>query len=543
MMKLNVATVFMKLKKPVLNHYYFLTPLLLFLSFPFSDYFPLFPLFAHFAFIPLFYKMRGNGFRKNLILSFITGIFIFLFLNSWMRKFGAGASGGEAVILLALIPALSAQFALKFALTEKLASYNERFRLIIFPGVWLFFDYISNLGFIAFPWNFLGYSQYPLATYIQTASIAGVYAVTFAVLFSNIVFTDLMIKRSILANLKSKVLLIAVLKKIRPVIILNCVIILFGIVRLNMTQDNISPKKMKFAIVQNCQNPWDNWIQYRYQYLNDHLNFSQRMIDENPDTDMIVWSESATLEPVSYQLRHGQHSKFVQMISDYARQQGKYILTGEIGKERPSVGKAEWYNSACLISPDGNLAGYHYKTHLAPVGEWFPYAKWFPSFQEYLYSMGSSDFTPGKSMTIMKAGNYSFFTAICYESIFSEINRKFPEAGADFVIVITNDGWSDSYQGHYQHFSSSVFRAVETGLWYVRAGNSGKSALINPEGRITAEMPILKRGSFAASADFSENRKTFYSKFGDSLLFLYFFVCIMLLIFLLIKTKLAERGR
>lgn len=542
-MKFEVAAVFMKLKKIALNHYYFLTPLLLFLSFPFSDYFPLFPLFAHFAFIPLFYKMRGNGFRKNLILSFSTGVFIFLFLNSWMRKFGAGASGGESVILLALIPALSAQFALKCALTEKLASYNERFRLIIFPGVWLFFDFISNFGFIAFPWNFLGYSQYPLVSYIQTASIAGVYAVTFAVLFSNIVFTDLMIKRTMFSNLKSKVLIISVLKKIRPVIVLNCVIILFGIVRLNMPQENTSPKKMKFAIVQNCQNPWDNWIRYRYQYLNDHLNFSQRIIDENPDTDMIVWSESATLEPISYQLRHGQHSKFVQMISDYARQQSKYILTGEIGKERPSVGKTEWYNSACLISPDGTLAGYHYKTHLAPVGEWFPYAKWFPSFQEYLYSMGSSDFTPGKSMTIMKAGNYSFFTAICYESIFSGINRRFPEAGADFVIVITNDGWSDSYQGHYQHFSSSVFRAVETGLWYVRAGNSGKSALINPEGRITAEMPILKRGSFAASADFSENRKTFYSKFGDSLLFLYFFVCIMLLIFSLIKTKLAERGR
>jgi len=88
-----------------------------------------------------------------------------------------------------------------------------------------------------------------------------------------------------------------------------------------------------------------------------------------------------------------------------------------------------------------------------------------------------------------------------------------------------------------------VFRAVETGIWYVRAGNSGKSALINPEGKITAEMPILKRGSFAAAADFSENRKTLYSKFGDSFLFLYFFACIMLLIFSLIKTKLAERGR
>ncbi|HOF34265.1 MAG TPA: apolipoprotein N-acyltransferase [Spirochaetota bacterium] len=543
MMKLKVATVLMKFKKIVLNHYYFLTPFLLFLSFPFSENFPLFPLFAHFAFIPLFSKMRGNGFRKNLIICFSTGVISFLLLNSWMRKFGAGASGGEAVILLALIPALSAQFALKCAITEKLASYNERFRLIIFPGVWLFFDFISNLGFIAFPWNFLGYSQYPLTSYIQTASIGGVYAVTFAVLFSNIIFTDLMLKRSMLSSLKSKDILISILKKIRPVIVLNCVIILFGIVRLNLPKEEASQKKMKFAIVQNCQNPWDNWIKYRYQYLNDHLNFSQRVIEENPDTDMIVWSESATLEPVSYQLRNGQHSKFVQMISDYARQQSKYILTGEIGKERPSVGETEWYNSACLIAPDGTLAGYHYKTHLAPVGEWFPYAKWFPSFQEYLYSMGSSDFTPGKSMKIFKAGDYSFFTAICYESIFAGINRKFPLEGADFAVVITNDGWSDSYQGHYQHFSSSVFRAVETGLWYVRAGNSGKSALINPEGKITAEMPILKRGSFAAAADFSENRKTLYSKFGDSFLFLYFFACIMLLIFSLIKTKLAERGR
>jgi apolipoprotein N-acyltransferase len=92
--------------------------------------------------------------------------------------------------------------------------------------------------------------------------------------------------------------------------------------------------------------------------------------------------------------------------------------------------------------------------------------------------------------------------------------------GADFLINITNDGWTDKYSGHYQHFSSSVFRAVENGLWMIRAGNTGVSAIIDPAGRVRASKPILKKGSFSGSIDVSLHRTTVYERAGDVILYL-----------------------
>ncbi|HNX23791.1 MAG TPA: nitrilase-related carbon-nitrogen hydrolase [Spirochaetota bacterium] len=91
--------------------------------------------------------------------------------------------------------------------------------------------------------------------------------------------------------------------------------------------------------------------------------------------------------------------------------------------------------------------------------------------------------------------------------------------GADFLVNITNDGWTDTYNGHYQHYSASIFRAVENGIWVVRAGNTGVTSIIDPKGRVTATLPILKKSFLTGEIDTSQNVETFYSKHGDLILF------------------------
>ena len=120
---------------------------------------------------------------------------------------------------------------------------------------------------------------------------------------------------------------------------------------------------------------------------------------------------------------------------------------------------------------------------------------------------------------LFEVKGYKFGPLVCYEGIFYRLCRDYRLMGADFLVNITNDGWTDTYNGHFQHFSASVFRAVENGIWVVRAGNTGVSAIVDPLGRVTADFPILQKGFFTGSVYPEMNRRTFYSSFGDIILY------------------------
>ena len=90
--------------------------------------------------------------------------------------------------------------------------------------------------------------------------------------------------------------------------------------------------------------------------------------------------------------------------------------------------------------------------------------------------------------------------------------------GADFS-NITNLGWTDTYMGHMQGFASAKFRAIENGIWFVSAGNTGYTALVNPYGCVTESIPILRQGYLVGDLDFSLNHTTLYSEYGDVILY------------------------
>jgi len=70
-----------------------------------------------------------------------------------------------------------------------------------------------------------------------------------------------------------------------------------------------------------------------------------------------------------------------------------------------------------------------------------------------------------------------------------------------------------------QHYSVAAIRAVENGIWYIRAGNTGYTAFIDPYGRVTSSIPILDKGYLVSDVDLGLNRETFYTRFGDLVLY------------------------
>jgi apolipoprotein N-acyltransferase len=276
---------------------------------------------------------------------------------------------------------------------------------------------------------------------------------------------------------------------------------------------------MRVASIQTCISPWENWNFNRFRYLEYLEYYTRQALAENPD--FLIWSESATLERISWNYEKGTPDPFEREVLAIARRSGKPLLTGEIGVIEDGLNRRLYpQNSAVLINGDGEVAGTYPKINLVPFGEWFPYEKWLPFVKQIAVDMGGSNFVPGDRPILFDVGNRKMAALICYEGIFYSLCREYRNMGAEFFVNITNLQWTHTYCGPMQQFGASVFRAVENGIWFVSASNSGYTALIDPCGRVVRSIPRESRGYLIADMDFGLNRRTVYSRCGDVILYL-----------------------
>ncbi|MDR3237933.1 MAG: apolipoprotein N-acyltransferase [Spirochaetia bacterium] len=505
-----------KLKDFCRNHYYLLTGLLMFLSFPSFDIliFKGFAFFAWIFMIPLFVYVQGKSLKQVYIASFLAGLLGNFLTYQWIGFFAGDQTAGYLLIVCFLMPCLSVFFALKIFAAELISRRMPRLRFLIYPVMWCFMDWIQSVGYLAFPWTNVAHSQYTSTAFIQSASVIGVVGINFLIIFTSYSLSQVL--RLYLAEKKfsprSVIFIRAALTVVLVIVINIC-----GLAVLS-SSPSAEKKDMRIGIAQSCINPWDGWEVNRMRYLSELKEYTNDVLDKSPD--LIIWSESATLEMISFDYAKERINQYESELFAYIKEINKPLFTGEIGvtSERRGFYTMRYpQNNAVLISGEGEPVDAYSKINLVPFGEWFPYAG-VPFIGRFIGNIasdfGGSSFVPGSSPKLIRVNGRAFAPLICYEGIFYRLCRRYKEMGADFFVNITNDGWSKTYSGHMQHFSGEVFRAVENGIWLVRAGNTGYSAFVDPYGRITASMPILRKGSFAGDIDFGLNHSTFYSRFG-----------------------------
>jgi apolipoprotein N-acyltransferase len=178
------------------------------------------------------------------------------------------------------------------------------------------------------------------------------------------------------------------------------------------------------------------------------------------------------------------------------------------GKE----GNIAYYNSAYLISPGTKTIHTYEKAHLVPYGEYVPFKKWLPFLGKIVAQVG--DFRPGKAGKTIPWEKGALGVQICYEIIFPGLSRAMVKNDAVLLINITNDAWFGKTSGPYQHFSITVFRAVENRRALARAANTGISGFIDPAGRILTSTPLLQEAAVTRTLPLIRS-KTFYTRFGD----------------------------
>jgi apolipoprotein N-acyltransferase len=103
-------------------------------------------------------------------------------------------------------------------------------------------------------------------------------------------------------------------------------------------------------------------------------------------------------------------------------------------------------------------------------------------------------FLRGPGPRLLTAAGFRWGPLICYESAFAPYARATANAGADAIVIATDDAWFNGTSEPYQHADAAVVEAVATGRWIVRAASSGISEIIDPHGTIVAELGVGRQG-------------------------------------------------
>jgi len=464
--------------------------LLLFAAMPgYVEWWPLlFVSLAPLLFIALYLPPRQAawiGFVSGCIYSILTLHWIVVVLGRY-GGLPAPVSIGAMLLLAAYMGAYTALFCLMLSFLAGRWWHRERSIAALVwtaPLLWVGLEYLRGVLFTGFPWLDLGYGLYQKPVLIQAADLGGHLLISFALVLANGFVVGIVDRQrsAVRWNLRGerRVLLLA-----------GCLLIfVFGYSFLRFQV--LSPLyrhglRAGVAVVQGNISQDVKWSPARKkETVAIYEQLSVKALADHT-TELLVWPETAL--PF-----YPQQDPLAKRIQALARRENLYLLTGaptyrrNSGSDRETI---QYFNSALLFGPDGQVVDGYAKQHLVPFGEYVPLKKQLFFLAPLVENSG--DFSPGKSSRPLVLGEHiRLGVLICFESIFPDIARAEVKAGANLLVNLTNDAWYGRTSAPRQSLAMAVFRAAENKRSLVRAANTGISALVEPSGRLIAGSEIF----------------------------------------------------
>lgn len=382
--------------------------------------------------------------------------------------FGAGAFFG----LFTIVP---------FMVWHQFSASGTWQKIVAFAAAWVLTEWVRSFILTGFPWNPLGsvFAFEPM--FMQTASLWGVYGLSFLAAF-----------------LSGSLYLYYFGRKSGGVLFLVVLSLMLGFGFWRVGQYKPYPGDIKVRLVQPSIPQQMKWNR---QALEENFAAYIKMSRQKPltDIDFVVWGETAIPFDLDRDWRH------LQQLREAVPPQG-YLIGGMVRFDDEKA-----YNSLYVFNPDGGVEGVYDKSHLVPFGEYIPLRNYLPEWIKPV-AANVSDFGVGKKYKNIEIGGYPAFGAlICYEIIFpGEVTGRTNRPS--WLVVLTNDGWYGNSAGPYQHLAAAQMRAVEEGLTIVRSANSGISAVIDPLGRIIGSLPLNAKGFLDVSLPYNLELQTLYGK-------------------------------
>jgi apolipoprotein N-acyltransferase len=450
---------------------------------------------------------------QGFLLGYLSGVIWYAGTCYWiydtMRQYG-GLSAPMALIALFLFCCYLGLYHGVFGLVVSLLARprDHRRALVLAPFLWVAIE-LARTRISGFPWTLLGISQVDNVALCRIAGFTGVYGISFEIVLVNVAIAAAFLiprpKRGMM--FAAALAAAAVLQSGRLV--------------------EAPPAKADHAalLVQENIPVAADWTPTQLeQTLRELADLTVNSATRIPGTkvDLVVWPES----PAPF---FTNDANFRAIVSDMARKTGASIVVGAIGSDAAHPNdEGPLFNSAALVSPQGDWTARYDKVHLVPFGEYLPFPSLFSFAGGLTKEVGQ--FERGKSRQPLNAGGEQLGIFICYESIFPDEVRQSADLGAQGFVNISNDGWYGDSGAYAQHLNQTRMRAIENDRWLLSATDTGVTAAIDPWGRLAARIPRKERTALVAPYALNPVT-TFYTRHGDW----FAFACAIILIGALVE--------
>ncbi|MDO4431152.1 MAG: apolipoprotein N-acyltransferase [Lonepinella koalarum] len=476
---------------------------------------------AYFSAFGLIFIAKTAPKPTALWATFLWGLSFFSIGTHWLNvsihQFG-GSPLWLSYILVVLLAAYLSVYPVLF--TYIIQRFNVK-SAVIFPIIWTFTEFLRGWVFTGFPWLQFGYTQID-SPFSGIAPFFGVTGLTFFVIWGSAVSFNLL---SALWQTPKKY----------PIAIahLFMLLVVSAISAVASKVEFIQEKPEKALTITLLQGNIEQQLKWDPDYLYQTLDIYRKMITTHlGKSDIIVLPESA-LPALENQLQF-----YYQPLQQAALKAGSELIVGSVYYDENI---AKLLNSIVILGDknqdfSSQNAQRYSKHHLVPFGEYVPLESLLRPLGS-VFNLPMSAFHRGEEIQppLLSKGHY-FSSAICYEIIEgAQLQRNLTEK-TDFILTVSNDAWFGDSIGPWQHLQMARMRALELGRPVIRSTNTGVTAFINHQGKITAQAPQFIETALTHKIAPTEG-KTPYAVLGDKPLYL----LSLLLLFLRFFSYLMQR--
>ncbi len=453
--------------------------------------------------------IEGRSVREAGWAAFLASLAGHVLLFHWFYVVTVSYGGMPAWLgfLSPLVPAFWVSlFSALFAMGWAQLRIAGRDSIPIGAALWVVVDWGRAHFLGGFPWATLGYGLHLDIPLLGLTRWSGVYGLSFLATGMGLALARAYCTRS--------------REALRAVLVAIVVIALcHGIGAWLQSRPMEDVRLVRIAAIQGNIEQGQKWDEAgRNRILEKYLGLSESALEQG--AEWIVWPETAVpglieLDPV-----------LADRLGLFASQHGIPLFVGGMGvaPDRGDLRIGSFYDSAFVFDRRGELVDRYDKTSLVPFGEFVPLRGLFGRFFKAIATgLSSSDVSAGPGPRSLQwwdaddgAAPLRVAMPICYELLFPHVVRRFGADGVGVMLAITNDAWYGRTGAPHQFLAMTAMRAAENGSWFVRAANTGISAIIDNQGGVRERSRLFEDAVVIGEVPVLLGQEpTFYARFGD----------------------------
>lgn len=397
---------------------------------------------------------------------------------------------------------------------------NRSLALIAFGAFWIGYEYLNQCWDLKFPWMNLGNGFAMVQNWIQWYEFTGIYGGSVWILVVNILLflTYLSFKEKKQKEIKLKLALACSALLLLP--------ITYSLYRYNTYQEFVNPANIVIA-----QPNIDPYAKVSSIPVDKQVAILTKLSDSlgQHNTEFFIWPESAMPNFISEENVRTDAS-FLQAQHFLSKFKNGNIITGistyKLYNTRATETASKFnpegtiffdsFNSALNIENSAQVQFYH-KSKLVPGAEALPFGEALSFLKPVFEHLGGATGAYGTQKSpgvFYSQSGIGVVPVICYETIYGDWIAEAVHKGAQFIAIITNDGWWENTSGKDQHLDYAKLRAIENRRWVCQSANTGISAFINQRGDVVTKTKWWVKTAIKQNINLNSDL-TFYTLHGD----------------------------